>query len=120
MQVLVGVSFLLGLLCYALFSSAHHPGVVRPRAGPYPLGIATELPATGVALAQDSCGASSKASARVAAVAREPRPPRDDSMPIASATAWRAVKLCPLSSASQYGSAATMPPTCTENSLAAA
>ena len=33
---------------------AHHPGVVFPLLGLFPLGMATELPGTGVALAQGS------------------------------------------------------------------
>jgi len=40
----------------------HHPGVVLPRLGPNPLGIATLLPRSGVALAHGS-GSSSATSA---------------------------------------------------------
>src|SRR4051812_32904407 len=66
------------------------PGVVRPRLGPYPLGIATELPATGVALAHGSGSGSS------AAAGTSTRMP-----PIAAATSPSAAKLWPLTSASQ-------------------
>src|SRR4051812_26513564 len=43
-----------------------HPGVVLPRLGPYPLGIATELPGTGVALAQGSGSSTTVGSSTVA------------------------------------------------------
>jgi hypothetical protein len=37
----------------------HQPGIVWPLLGRFPLGIATELPGTGVALAQPSGSGSS-------------------------------------------------------------
>src|SRR4051794_33130541 len=43
--------------------SVTQPGVVDPRRGPWPLGIATELPATGVALGHDSVSSASIAGA---------------------------------------------------------
>src|SRR4051812_41521770 len=60
-----------------------HPGVVRPRLGPWPLGMATELPGTGVALAQGS-GSAGAAGTSTAAV---------DAPAIASATSPSAAKL---------------------------
>ena len=76
-----------------------HPGLVLPRLGPCPLGIATELPGTGVALAHDS---GSSAGAGPGGSTGAP--------PIASTTSLSARKLCPLTSASQCGSAAFIPP----------
>src|SRR3954447_18287183 len=94
----------------ASLRSRLHPGVVRPRLGPYPLGIATELPGTGVALAHGSSSSSgaggATGAARIAA-----RPPRSgSSAAIASTTSPRASRLWPLTSASQCSSAAAMPP----------
>src|SRR5215212_11207977 len=65
-----------------------HPGVVRPRLGRFPLGIATELPATGVALAHGSSGSGAGASGTSRGAPR--------SAAIASATASRASRLWPL------------------------
>src|SRR4051794_38320323 len=79
----------------------HHPGIVLPRLGLYPLGIATELPATGVALAHGSSSSGSTPGAPSFTVRRAP---------IASATSPRASRLWPLTSASQCGIAATIPP----------
>src|SRR3954454_20442880 len=76
-----------------------HPGVVLPRLGPYPLGIATLDPATGVALAQSSSSGSGAASLR------------ERSEPIASITSCSAARLWPLTSESTKGSAAAIPPT---------
>src|SRR4051812_39411533 len=84
-------------------SSVTHPAVTLPLLGPCPLGIATELPATGVALAHDSCSPATSAAGGSSGRSQE-------AAPIASATSPSARKLCPLTSASQCGSAATMPP----------
>src|SRR5207247_1227725 len=78
------------------------PGVVLPRLGPSPLGTATELPAAGVALAH----ASSSATSGLRAGKSLP--------PSASTTSRRAAKLWPLTSASIWGAAATIPPARTE------
>src|SRR4051812_50110403 len=51
---------------------AHQPGVVLPRLGPCPLGIATELPGTGVALGHASASPVSAG----AAGGGPPPPPR--------------------------------------------
>src|SRR6266704_2143626 len=83
--------------------SVAHPGVVFPLLGPYPLGIATELPGTGVALAHGSGSSGARA-------VSSPAGESDSDAPIAVATSPSARKLWPLTSASQCGSAATMPP----------
>src|SRR3954452_1308804 len=88
----------------------HHPGVVLPLLGPYPLGIATELPATGVALAHGSASSAGAGGANMCG--------GQAAAAIASATSPRASKLCPLTSASQCGSAWTMPPARTEKASA--
>src|SRR5262245_614391 len=88
-------------------SSVTQPGLVFPRLGPCPLGMATELPGTGVALAQGSPPSASAGSGAAAPAATGSSP---GGAPIASTTSPSAWKLCPLTSASQYGSAATMPP----------
>src|SRR4029077_588182 len=105
MQILTGRSLIERSFARGGYSpaSATQPGVTLPLLGPCPLGIATELPATGVALAHGS--------------GSPPVPPAPASSgashvgaPIASTTSPSARKLCPLTSASQCGSAATMPP----------
>src|SRR3954469_4955760 len=74
-----------------------HPGVVLPRLGPYPDGIATLLPGTGVALAQFSSSGSGASSLRVRA------------QPISAITSCIASRLWPETSASMCGSAAAIP-----------
>ncbi len=115
MHVLVEVS-LISAPPSSVAGIAHHPAVVLPRLGPCPLGIATELPGTGVALAQGSCPSSGGAGGDLWLAAGE-RLSRACA-PTARTTSCSALKLCPLTSASQYGSAATMPPACTEKELA--
>ena len=83
-----------------------------PLLGPYPLGIATELPATGVALGHGSSSAAASSAGSSGG--------SHDRAPMAATTSPRALKLWPLTSASQCGSAATMPPARTENVLAPA
>ena len=94
-------------------SSVTHPGVVLPLLGPWPLGMATELPGhrhgagprLGLVRDWPAGAVATGGGSHVAA-------------PIAAATSPSASKLWPLTSASQCGSAATMPPACTENALA--
>ena len=71
--------------------------MVRPREGPYPEGMATELPGTGVALGQDSSSGSE--SPDPAHRGRSPASARR--APIAFTTSSSAARLCPLTSASQ-------------------
>src|SRR5262245_17420011 len=76
-----------------------HPGEVLPRLGPYPLGIATELPGTGVALGHSSSSTVSSASGGASIPSETPS--SDAGAPIASTTSLKASKLWPLTSASQ-------------------
>src|SRR3954451_17300050 len=54
---------------FDLRHEAAHPGVVLPRLGPCPLGMATELPGTGVALAHVSGSSTTAASSTIAVLA---------------------------------------------------
>src|SRR5206468_5938042 len=92
------------------------PGVVLPFFGKAPLGIATELPSTGVELPHASSSSKSWSISTSGGfhLAFPPLISLARSALIASTTSSSAFRLWPLTSASQYGSAATSPPACGE------